>query len=157
MNLERIEAQVRAAIAAQGYHVVLVQAEGDEPAYGFTVGLWSTHRHPEVVSFGVDDGSHAGTMHHMLDLLAERVVAGERFHDGERVEDVIERYRCAVRAVHPARISEYLDFAARIHGGASFDCVQLVWPDAGGRFPWEEGFDRTLLRLQPLLDAPPGR
>jgi uncharacterized protein DUF4262 len=32
-----------------------------------------------------------------------------------------------------------------------FPCLQLVWPDSDGRFPWQAGFDASLKKYQPLL------
>ena len=35
--------------------------------------------------------------------------------------------------------------------GASFDVVQLLWPDRNGFLPSEPGFDRRLLLAQPVI------
>jgi hypothetical protein len=35
-----------------------------------------------------------------------------------------------------------------------FPCVQLVWPDKGNHFPWEDGYDKNYLDLQPILGPP---
>jgi hypothetical protein len=37
----------------------------------------------------------------------------------------------------------------------AFRMVQLVWPDASGRLPWEPGFAAELVAQQVLLGDPP--
>ncbi|MBK8980448.1 MAG: DUF4262 domain-containing protein [Planctomycetes bacterium] len=152
--LAEVERQVREEIRAHGFHVVLVQSDGSGPAYGFTVGLWSSYRHPEIVVFGLDDGEQGGPLHELLDLAGERVRDGERFVVGTLVEGLVDRFACAVRPVAPQRVAEYLDFVHRIAGTGpevAVEVVQLVWPDARGRFPWDAGFAKDLAPLQPLL------
>ena len=36
---------------------------------------------------------------------------------------------------------DYLGWSRWFYGGDDFPCLQIVWPDREGVFPWEETFD----------------
>lgn len=146
------ENQIRREIDANGYHIVIIRAEGDDPGYAFTLGLASNHGHPELCCFGLDEGEQGGPLHEFLDAAATMVVEGTRFEAGTLVPGLVERFEIAVRAVTPERRDEWLGFGARFHKNRGFECLQLVWPDQTGRFPWESDCDPRVLAVQPLLD-----
>jgi hypothetical protein len=35
--------------------------------------------------------------------------------------------------------------------GDDFDCVQLIWTDRDGRFPWQQGYATEFIEAQPDL------
>ena len=144
-------AVIAAEIEAVGFAVVLVTAEGDEPGHGFTIGLTGSHGHPELIVVGLDDGQQAGPAHALLDALAERVADGERFADGETRDDLLVGYPCVLRSVAPEQHAEWLGAALHWYGPQAFDCLQVVWPDASGRFPWDPDVDPRMRTRQPLL------
>lgn len=49
-------------------------------------------------------------------------------------------------------IDDYFGVAIEYYKNNQFPAIQLVWPDNANRFPWEEGFDHSLMDKQPLLD-----
>ena len=56
-------------------------------------------------------------------------------------------FRTVARRHYPA----YLGYGGWFHGGPRFPALQVVWPDAEGRFPWERWFSHALRDVQPLL------
>ena len=150
--MTELEDQIRREVAAHGFHVVIIRADGDDPGYAFTLGLASNHGHPELCCFGLDEGEQGGPLHEFLDAAARMVVEGSRFEAGTQVPGLVERFDIAVREVIPGRRDEWLGFGVRFHKNRGFDCVQLVWPDATGRFPWESDCDPQAAAVQPLLD-----
>jgi hypothetical protein len=44
-----------------------------------------------------------------------------------------------------------LGWSRWFYGGDAFPCLQIVWSDRDGRFPWQSGFDPALAGLQPDL------
>jgi hypothetical protein len=39
--------------------------------------------------------------------------------------------------------ADHLGWSRWFYAGDDFPCLQIVWPDREGLFPWEDGFDQT--------------
>jgi hypothetical protein len=51
------------------------------------------------------------------------------------------------------RFKDYLGGSRWFYGGDKFQCLQMVWPDRKGKFPWQARFSRKLLKEQPDITA----
>ncbi len=143
--LDALDLRVLADVAEGGWHVI--QAEGAGAEHAFTVGLFRSFDHPEVIVFGLD----AATREAALDRLGARVRAGERFEEGGVVDGILLDRPVAFRPVARRHYPAYLGYAGWFHGGPRFPALQAVWPDSEGRFPWERWFSHALRDAQPLL------
>ena len=47
--------------------------------------------------------------------------------------------------------AEHLGLAVWAYEGDSFPCVQMVWPDKQGRWPWDAGVREGFAASQPVL------
>ncbi|MFO1054071.1 MAG: DUF4262 domain-containing protein [Planctomycetota bacterium] len=150
-EVEVFRADVRAAIAEHGWHIVLIPAEDDRPAYGFTIGLTDRFAHPEICVVGLDDGEDGGLMHDLLDSAAEMVAEGERIEAGVRNAKLLVGHSLGVRAMQPDQIVDWLALAVVYRGKADVEAIQLLWPDRRGRLPFESGCERRVVELQPIL------
>ena len=141
-----IEARVRADIDQHGWHVVKVMGDDHAPAWAYTIGLHETLGHPELAMFGmpVDD------LHRALNHMGGLVRAGRTFEPGE-YDGVFEDLPCAVRPVAPRWLDVFFGNAAWHYRDADVPLRQCFWPDSGGHFPWQDGFDATWRHDQPLL------
>jgi hypothetical protein len=104
-----------------------------EPPFGYTIGLFGLG-HPELVVVGV--GHDIG--HGMLNRLGRSVVGGRNLVPGEVVHDDAGRPLLTVEAL--PNPGEVLFSANRFYERPdefSVPALQLTWPDAEGRFPWE--------------------
>ena len=140
-----VEAKVRADIAAHGWHVVKVMGDADAPGWAYTIGLVE-QGHPEISIFGME----LAPMHQTLNHLGALVGAGRRFEAGEH-DGVFEGLPCAVRPVARRWYDVFFGNAAWHYRSAAFELVQCFWPDAAGRFPWDERFAAAWRARQPLL------
>lgn len=144
--------RVLADITEYGWHCVkIVPRPGDDPhpLWAFSFGLFSTFQHPEVVIFGDDTDS----MHAILNEMVEQVRDGQAFEPGREYGDILEKYPCTFRTVSRRWHGEYLGFNLWYYKGAEFPVLQCVWPDKDNRYPWDDGCDPVVRRLQPLLFA----
>jgi hypothetical protein len=66
------------------------------------------------------------------------------------LSDVFKDFDAVLQGVPKSLASEFLRVAFHKYGD-KVQCLQLVWPDASGRMPWEAGHDAALRKLQPLL------
>jgi hypothetical protein len=135
-------------IQEHGWHVVGVRGQGP-PGFLFTIGLWESYQHPEILLFAPSEDP--GAMMAPFVTLVKRVVAGERLKSGEVLGKVFKGHDGAIRDVLPRWFPSFLGTAGGVYGNWDFPVVQLYWPDRAGRFPWQSGFDPELFPLQPVL------
>lgn len=123
-------------------------AVGDEPtpSFTYTIGLRETYDHPELIVYGLEAETAHGLIASAVDLLKEGAV----LEDGGRYAKVLRGHDVAARLVpepgYPLNV-------ARMYYGDDVRAVQLVWPDAAGKFPWEEDFDQQFDGLQVFPDG----
>lgn len=133
-------------IAAFGHAVV---SEPSIPAITHTIGLYERHGY-ELVCSGLH-GSEAGAL--LNAVVCDILALGRPLPFGEKI------YRIGsmpVRFHHAnaARASEVAPGAFDYYG-AEVPLAQMVWPDAAGRFPGEQMYDKAgMAPLQSLLYIP---
>lgn len=132
-----------------GWQVVGIVPEQDEegPPYAFTVGLFHTFGHPEIVIFGMEPERIWPILNH----IGDEVRAGKRFASGVRYLGLIEDYPCAMLNVDPGNYRAYLGTAIWFYRREPFPVLQCVLPDKACWFPWDAACHPTYAALQPLL------
>lgn len=65
-----------------------IAADGEGTGYAFSIGLWHSHRHPELVVFGFPPENGQA----WLNDLAERIAGGARFEAGTEVPEFSSRF-----------------------------------------------------------------
>ena len=157
-----LEERVAADIAGRGFHLGLVPAEGGTPGWAFSIGLAERFGHPELVAFAPDPEFAGG----LVENLAMRVLRGQRFDAAApaasevRVPGILGEHEVCFRPVDRKWVPVFLGNVAWHYreGGPRprpesqpVPVLQCFWPDRGGRFPWEMGFDPEWVEDQPLL------
>lgn len=142
-------AKARADIKEFGWHVVAVQND-ERPGVLYTVGLWESYRHPEILVFAPSQDPM--TIAKNLSVLASRVAKGESVKHGDVLEGAFGKFPGAIRNVHPKWHPGFLGTAGGVYGHFDFPAVQLFWPDSTGLFPWQSGFNSDISVYQPLLE-----
>ncbi|MEM8931977.1 MAG: DUF4262 domain-containing protein [Acidobacteriota bacterium] len=139
--------RARADIEAHGWHLVMVAGDG-APGVLYTVGLWESYNHPEIVLFAPSDDPRG--MAQRLAAVAKQVAEGATFESGTSVESAFGAHPGAVRDVQPQWVPSFLEIGGAVRESFDFPAVQLFWPDRDGRFPWQSGFTAGLF-VQPIL------
>jgi hypothetical protein len=149
--MDAIEQQVYDNVRRHGWHCVAVLPRGDEAEgfvpFAYTVGLWKTHRHPELIVLGA---MRAQVLHALLASAVANVETGTRYEPGRRYPGIMSSFKAEMRPVSRANRKSFLTFADWFNERREFTALQLVWPDPASRFPWESGYDAEAYR-QPLL------
>jgi hypothetical protein len=139
-KLDATDRKVLADVEKHGWHCLHVHDEGRLPYWSFSIGVFQTWQHPELVVFGLRDT----VAHELLSHLVARVKAGEIFSGDRDYGDVLEGFACRFMDVDPEWYGTFLGYAQWFyeteHG---FPVLQLVWPDKQGRYPWEDGYAIT--------------
>src|SRR5262249_35535291 len=130
-----------------GCHIVWITDAA--PQFAFSIGLFLNYDQPEVIIFGLDSGT-TGTL---INDICNQAVAGERFTAGSRTDKLLVGNDVSFLAVPYTMYPEYLGHAIWFYHALArpFPCVQLIWPDRGGRFPWDSDYDKQFKGSQPVL------
>ena len=133
-----------------GWHIIRVPGSDEVPSWAFSIGVFHTFGHPEIVVFGLP----LENLHQIINSIGRAIRQGGSFPPDSQSDDVLEGRSCLFRAVHEAWYKPFLGYAIWFYQGTSFPAVQCLWPDRYGRFPGEPQYDPDLANLQPLLWEP---
>jgi hypothetical protein len=152
-NLDESDRKLLSDIEQVGWHVVLIPPEADTPGWAFSIGLFHTFKHPEVVVFGLPLEVYG----QVINGIGDDVQKGCRFQSHEEYPDLLEGVACVFRHVERGWYREFLGYAGWYYQGMDFPVLQCIWPDKQQHFPWQPEFRQSWLWAQPLLyESEPG-
>jgi hypothetical protein len=135
MGYDRADAFIERHIRDTGWAVQLIpEGEGeDELAFAYTAGLFHNYGHAELILFGLD----LEVMHAVLNDCGELVKSGRKLEPGQKLGGLLEGdYELLFREVKaPQSYKQHVGYALAFYKGRDFPLLQVVWPDAQGRFP----------------------
>jgi Domain of unknown function (DUF4262) len=143
-NIDAVLREVADDIRKLGLSVITVPSDGTEPTLAYSVGLWGSYHHPEIVVFGLPP--EVG--HTIINDIGLRVKSGKRFRDGDIIRKLANLPMAFVK-VPKDRFEGHLTVALTYYEHAKFPALQLVWPNRQCRFPWQSTYDEKLRRAQP--------
>jgi hypothetical protein len=133
-------------IREHGWFHTHILEEPDLPGFAFTTGFWVSAGVPELIVFSLrNEVSNA-----ILWDIYRAVAVGLVLSPGARLEG-FANHPFYLRPVAKEHYPEHLGWSRWFYAGDDFPCLQLVWPDRSGAFPWEEGFDSSMQDRQPDL------
>ncbi|MFN3649349.1 MAG: DUF4262 domain-containing protein [Armatimonadota bacterium] len=133
-------------VAEYGWHTIGIEEDEEGPPFAYSVGFVRTLGHPEVLVAGLEP--HLG--HDILSTIAAEVREGQQFEPEREYEEILDGFLCAFKRVDPQFYARFLGCGLRYYQ-REFPCLQCVWPDKLGRFPWNEGAPPWFRLRQPLL------
>ncbi|MFT3722487.1 MAG: DUF4262 domain-containing protein [Hyphomonadaceae bacterium] len=136
-----------ASVKVHGWFRHGIFADEGRPSFSFTTGFWVNADHPELVIFSMKD-----TLAHQVfwDAFGE-AKAGRKLLVGKRTDAVFANLPAYAFTVTKKHYADHLGWSRWFYAGDDFPCLQIVWPDRAGLFPWETGFDRAFKDDQPDL------
>jgi hypothetical protein len=132
-----------------GWSVIQINPDKPEdpgPLYSFSVGLFHTHDHPEIILLGL---KHA-VAGQIINNIGGVIALGQRIEPNKPNTDFSSVPLVFVE-VDPAHYKEYVGYALWLYGGPRFPMLQCVWPLKSGHYPWDEGYDKAGAAIQPFL------
>ena len=76
---------------------------------------------------------------------------GRIFPTGEAVTDVFGKSVAVLTQVSKRHYRTYLGWSRWFYRGNNFPCLQLIWSDRTGVFPWQLGASQEFANSQPDL------
>jgi len=132
-------------IREYGWHVVKVFSRTGGPDFAYSVGMFETFGHPEILIVGLA----LDTMHLLINNIATDVQSGKTFEDLRDYDDILDGYKCAFRAVRLEHYKDLFGWAISHYQGTDFPALQCVWPDRNHEFPWDSEAGSQFRRDQP--------
>jgi len=138
-RLDAHEQNFVANIRKHGWSGTHVAGDKNASAFSYTTGFWLKFEFPELILFGLEGQVAHQTFWHMYRTLE----AGKRFGIGIREDDIFENVSAVLLAVSRQHYRDYLGWSRWFYGNDEFQCLQLIFPDVSGHFPWEEPSDSS--------------
>ena len=138
-------------VRKHGCHIVGISSDSKGPGYEFSIGLFLNYGHAELVIFGLDPDVSVP----IINDIRDRAAAGQKFVAGDASDDILIGYKVCFVEV-PLRVyGSYLGTAIWFYEKSPrpFPCLQIVWPDRNGLFPWQVECDEAVRRVQPVLKS----
>ena len=145
-----------AKVEEHGWMVMSIKDEPGKPGWSYTVGLFENFAHPEIVIFGLKPDSR----HRILNWIGDNVKRNNPFTAEKEHEWVLDNYKCWSKPVQKRWYYDLLGYARWFYktgrDSDNFPCVQALWPDKAGIFPWQSEYgyaDQPLLYETELVAA----
>ncbi len=145
-NHNSYEIDLLRQVKENGWRSTHVSGSDDgSPSFTYTTGFWLSLRRPEIILFDFPPA----LAHNVLGQIYRILGGGEDLQTNVPLEGILSGETVYFFPVKPEKIAEYLLSSTWFYKNDGFPCLQLVWPDQAGNFPWQSDFDAKLLRLQP--------
>lgn len=152
-TFNEVNEKVSTDIRDYGWHVLKILGEGDEPPFGYSIGLVKTFGHPEIMIIGLK----LDLIHSLINSMGEAIRDGHIYKSGSFDSDLLEGYDCYFTSVYDIHYDNHFGTAQNYYGNDDFPVLQCVYPSVKGVFPWDQNWPKELKSLQPLLGDSPGR
>ncbi|MEG4191112.1 DUF4262 domain-containing protein [Microcoleus sp. Pol17_C1] len=125
----------------------VVDPDGKEPTFSYSIGIAKTTSQPEVIVVGL----RTELGHWIINEYSRRAKAGEEFAPGVLYLGFLEGFAVQFGHVSRDHRSEYMRSATWLHGTPDFSALQLIYPNTSGVWPWDDDADDWFRANQPLL------
>ena len=134
-------------IRNHGWFRTSVFEDENGPGFSYTTGFWSTLGHPELIIFSMK----SEIVHQVFWDVYKDIKEGKTLAISKPMSDVFANLEACFIPVDKRYYREYLGWSRWFYAGDDFPCLQLVWPDRQGVFPWQSAMDSQMATLQPDL------
>ncbi|CAN5316182.1 hypothetical protein BH09BAC4_BH09BAC4_02280 [soil metagenome] len=114
------------------------------PIFAYTVGLYATFGHPEIIISGL----RQELGHQILNNIGNDVKKGIRRQVEQHYDDILENCDCVFKQVSGNTYEEFLGQAMVYYNEQRIPFLQCVYPDRNGQFPWDTNY---IVMAQELL------
>jgi hypothetical protein len=141
------ERKVLADVAEFGWHSLNVLEDDGHPPWTFTIGLYETWQHPELIIIG----RSRATAHHILNTVATGLDDNHRLDLTRTTLELLPHTQCCFIEVAERYYHDYVGFARWFYRGKHFPLYQIIWPSNDGHYPWSPHAPDSFKEWQPLL------
>ena len=133
-------------VREHGWHHMTVAPDEAGPGFSYTTGFWLSG-FPEIIVFAFKQEIASDVLWHMF----RSQKSGNSYPVSVVTNDIFDNLPACLLPVSTRNYPDYLGWNRWFYGGDTFSCLQLVWTDREGRFPWQAGFASEFEGKQPDL------
>ncbi|MGJ7029952.1 DUF4262 domain-containing protein [Niabella hirudinis] len=126
--------KIIASIEKRGLAVIMLDATDYLPSFAYSIGLWRTFQHPEIICFGLT----TKTLGQLTNDVADLVRNGHTIEINRDYDNFFEKGRVQFVPVDKRNLSDYFGTAMDIYDTHDFPALQFVWADRNDKFPWKK-------------------
>lgn len=130
-----------------GWHVIKVLEDEDGPGFGYSIGLYETYKHPEIIIIGLK----LDHIHSIINDIGESIKEGKNFTPLNFYSDLIEGFDCFFVQVKDEFYEQYVGQALCFYENNNFPLIQCIYPTVKGVYPWEKDWPEKIKNIQPVL------
>ena len=146
---QQITQHILDEIEDKGFTIPYIESDGYNPRFGYSIGLYKTFNHPELILIGLDVESTSA----IINNIQSEIEKGTKFIEGVDYHGFLVDLPIQFVEVRKENYKDYLGYAGWYNGNSiNFPALQVVWPDRDGNYPWETNFNEKFRFKQPLLD-----
>jgi hypothetical protein len=146
-NIKDAQSKLIADIGNYGWHVIKVMGDEQGAGFGYSVGLYHSCQHPEILIVGL---KHE-LIHSIINNIGEAVKSGEQYCSGQYYPGLIGGFDCYFVEVEKCHYPEYVGQALQFYNGIPFPLLQCIYPTVKGIYPWQPEWPEEIKGLQPVL------
>jgi hypothetical protein len=143
-TLDDGEQKCVASVRKHGWFCTSVHGEAGYPGFSYTTGLWLSTGKPEFILFGMPGSIAYDVLSDLFHISRE----GRDLPTGTRTNEVFANLPAYAFPVAKRYYPDHLGWCGWFYDSGNFPCLQIVWPDRAGVFPWEAGFDKAFAKDQ---------
>jgi len=121
--------------------------DGEGPGFAYTTGFWLKFRFPEVILFSM----RQQTAHDTFWTIYHELDAGRRLPIGEPTDALFQNVAAVLLPVSLQHYRNHFGWSRWFYGSDEFECLQVVYPDRDGHFPWATDASAQARAAQPDL------
>ncbi|WP_226469898.1 DUF4262 domain-containing protein [Luteimonas panaciterrae] len=146
-SIQQLRQTVLRNIKTYGWHCNHVFADQEQSGFSYTIGLYESYGHPEMIIFGLP---HTIT-HPILIDIADAAKSGRPFDLSKPTDALIVDYSCCFAEVSADRYEEHATAARWYYRDKPFPAYQIIWPSREGLFPWHPSATGQFRAVQPVI------
>lgn len=131
IGVDESERQLLDDVAEYGWHCIHIMEEGEQVGYSFTVGMYQTFGHPELIIFGLS----SRVSHQILSIFADAAQAGTPLDLSQPTDALIDHYSCCFAEVPLSEYYEHVGFARWYYQETTFRFTRLCGRPSPACFP----------------------
>ena len=139
--------QLQENIDIYGLQVQHVLEDESGPGFSYSVGLFETYRHPEIIMLGLKQQ----LAHTLINDMANDIKEGKVFAPFTFAQDILDDFDCYIIEVDKVNYDSYVGQAQNYYGNDNFPLIQCIYPTVKGIYPWEDEWPEEIKDLQPIL------
>jgi hypothetical protein len=144
----RNDEQTKSDVEKFGFSVIIIEATNYLPSFAYSIGLWKTFKHPEIICFGLT----IKNLHALINDVAQLVKQGQIITTNKNYDNFFNNSDTQFVKVDQSYLAHYFGTAINYYNSDQFPALQFVWTNRNNKFPWDNDFEDEFQYRQPLLD-----